>query len=216
MLSPSFAQALFDVDGTLVQSIEQVQESWEVWSTEYGFSPTIFRHGQTATSALEAVLPTNDIPGALRRLTEIEIDLSVSVRACPGALDLLTSIPVGRWGVVTSARRAVAEARLAAAGIRIPRVLVSGDDVRLGKPSPDCYARARSLLGWSGRCVAFEDTSAGAIAARGAECFTVGVTGIESVTTLSHVCDVVVRDLTQVHLELERDAGSGFILRRSE
>lgn len=207
----SFTHALFDVDGTLVQSIEQVEEAWQIWCTEYGLSPKIFGHGQTAVSALKGVLPADEMPAALHRLSKIEIELAVSVRARPGALDLLRSLPSGWWGVVTSAARSVAHARLTAAGIEIPRVFVTGDDVSEGKPSPEGFQLARTLLNRPGPCVAFEDTSVGATAARAAQCFTVGVVGLESVTTLAEACHTVVRDLTEVRLTAS-DVGGGFTL----
>src|SRR5258708_12317052 len=53
----------------------------------------------------------------------------------------------GRWGVVTSGRRALATTRLAAVGLPVPEVLVTADDVTFGKPDPEPYRRAAAALG---------------------------------------------------------------------
>jgi len=78
-----------------------------------------------------------------------------------GAAGLLTSLPVP-WAVVTSAPRALAVRRMLAAGVPVPEVLVSADEVARGKPAPDGYLQAAELLGVDPRdCVALEDAEPG-------------------------------------------------------
>jgi hypothetical protein len=69
--------------------------------------------------------------------------LIVSIK---GANALLTSVPLERWAVVTSGLGELAPARLRAAGLPTPRVLVSADDVTMGKPTPRATAPRRSAL----------------------------------------------------------------------
>ncbi len=84
------------------------------------------------------------------------------VEIVPGARNLLANIPVSRWAVVTSGSPAVARLRLRLGQVPEPPLLITGADVREGKPAPEGYLRAAAVLGVppSG-CVVLEDTPAG-------------------------------------------------------
>ena len=84
----------------------------------------------------------------------------------PGAIELVRSIPEGRWGVVTSGTRHLASARLKLAGIPVPKVMVTADDVVNGKPHPEPYLKGAELLGVNpAECLVIEDAPAGIRAA---------------------------------------------------
>ncbi len=86
-----------------------------------------------------------------------------------GALETLQALHPKQWAVVTSATRALAKARLAAAGLPIPELLVGADDVTHGKPDPEGYLKAAAALGVAPEdCVVVEDTPAGLKAGRAA------------------------------------------------
>jgi len=55
----------------------------------------------------------------------------------PGAMELLKVLPLERWAIVTSCTRALANVRIAAAGLPWPRHLVTSTDVNHGKPDPE-------------------------------------------------------------------------------
>ncbi len=59
-----------------------------------------------------------------------------------GVAALYRALPDGARAVATSASRETALARFEAAGLPLPRVLVTADDVAAGKPAPDCYLLA--------------------------------------------------------------------------
>lgn len=97
--------------------------------------------------------------------------------AAPAAAVLLATLPPTRWAIVTSATPEIATARLRAASLPVPRVLICADDVRAGKPSPDGYlAAAAQLPVVPTDCVVVEDTPSGIEAARAAGMFAVAVT----------------------------------------
>jgi sugar-phosphatase len=86
-----------------------------------------------------------------------------------GAARFLRSLPPNRWAIVTSAPLALATVRLKAARIPRPPVLVTSEDVALGKPHPQCYELAAGKLGVNVKeCLVFEDAAAGGLAARAA------------------------------------------------
>jgi sugar-phosphatase len=70
-------------------------------------------------------------------------------------------------GGVTSASRALATVRLECAGLPVPPLLISADDVSRGKPDPEGYLKAADGLGVpNDHCVVVEDTPAGILAGR--------------------------------------------------
>ncbi|MGB5935745.1 MAG: HAD-IA family hydrolase, partial [Ornithinimicrobium sp.] len=118
----------------------------------------------------------------------------------PGAARALHAV-AARGAVVTSATHALGMARLQAAQLPIPEVVVSADDVRHGKPDPEPYLLAASRLNVAPRqCLVVEDAPSGIASARAAGCAVLAV-----VTTTAEAdlpADLVVPDLSSVQFEL--------------
>ncbi|MCQ4082715.1 HAD-IA family hydrolase [Streptomyces sp. RB6PN25] len=191
---------LFDMDGTLLSSMDSVVRCWARWAEEYGISAERFAqvqlHGRLAADIVAELLPAEQVIGALARIEELEVQDADGVMILPGTKALLASLPGDRWAVVTSATRRLAEARLAVAGIS-PGLLISGGDVRRGKPDPEPFLLAAGKLGFAaGRCTVFEDAPAGLTAGRAAGMTTVALATTHHRSEL--VADVVVRDLSEV------------------
>lgn len=203
------AGALFDMDGTLVNSIPAVEGAWKIWASEFGVAvPGPAMHGKTARAVVvDAGLSVEHYEGAELRLGEIEANLGQKLDSLPGARQLLESLPHDRWGLVTSAARVVAVARLAATDLPLPSFRVTGDDVAHGKPAPDPFLLGLETLrerGYTGVVLAFEDTAAGVASAADAGCLVIGVLGTtprELLETRAHL----VLDSLDV-LEVENDA----------
>ncbi len=97
---------------------------------------------------------------------------------------------------MTSAPRVLGVARLEAAGIPVPSVVVTSEDVAAGKPAPDPYLVAAERLGVDvARCAIFEDSENGVAAALAAGA---GVVVGVGASALGLGCDVVVPDLSVV------------------
>ena len=169
----AFAAFLFDMDGTLINSIASAIRVWTRWADSHGIDPDRVLRVMHGVRAVETVRNLN-IPGldAEREadvLTQAEIEDVGDITAIRGARAFLQSLPAERWAIVTSAPRVLALRRLEAAGIPKPRVLVTADDVAKGKPAPDCFLLAARLLGFAARdCLVWEDTVAGITAAEAA------------------------------------------------
>ncbi|MGW3981928.1 HAD-IA family hydrolase [Streptomyces mirabilis] len=187
---------LFDNDGVLVDSDHGVDQAWSRWARDRDLPPeqvTTMVHGRRSADTV-ALLVTDpeERPAALAAIDRLEVEAASTTTALPGALDFLESLPRDRWAVVTSGVAVLARARLAAAGLPAPPVLITADDVSHGKPAPAGYRTAAEKLGFTpARTVVFEDSTAGAKAGTAAGATVIGVGHRGLATDAS----VVVRDL---------------------
>ncbi|HKR56773.1 MAG TPA: HAD-IA family hydrolase [Gemmatimonadales bacterium] len=170
---------LFDLDGVLADSRRVVEGVWKVWAAEKGLDPAPFlaiAHGRRTSEILRTVAPHLDIAAETNRLDRMEEFGTEGLVPIPGAPEFVRSLPANRWGVVTSGHRACAEFRLSYVGIPLPRVFVTGDMVKKGKPDPEGYSWGARELGFSpADCLVFEDAPPGVAAARAAGMRVVGV-----------------------------------------
>jgi mannitol-1-/sugar-/sorbitol-6-phosphatase len=89
--------------------------------------------------------------------------------AIDGARETLAALGAERWAIVTSCPRTFALALIARAGLTVPRVMVSADDVGRGKPAPDPYALAAKRLAVEpAQTLVVEDSGSGVDAAHAA------------------------------------------------
>ncbi|MFJ8882608.1 HAD-IA family hydrolase [Streptomyces sp. NPDC102402] len=171
---------LFDMDGTLVDSTAAVERTWSRFAGRHGLDLAVIlasAHGQrTAETVAAHAPPGTDVAAETAWLVAQDVADTGGTVAVPGAARLLAELPPDRWAVVTSAGRELAERRMAAAGLPLPEVLISADDVLEGKPSPEGFLAAAERLGADpARAVVFEDAELGLLAARAAGCFPVVV-----------------------------------------
>jgi mannitol-1-/sugar-/sorbitol-6-phosphatase len=172
---------LFDMDGTLLNSIAVVERVWGDWAQRHDLEPEVFLptvHGMRAVDTIRRLgLPGVDPVEEARLLLIAEMEDVDGIVPIPNALEFLDGIPDDRWAIVTSAPIDLARRRMAAAGIPTPRFMVSGEDVSVGKPSPECYLLAASRMEVDpGRCIVFEDAVAGILAGEAAGCDVVVIT----------------------------------------
>jgi HAD superfamily hydrolase (TIGR01509 family) len=163
---------LSDLDGVLVDSSAVIERTWRRFAARHGLDAEHVlaeSHGRRSVDLIRLVAPHVDAEEEASRLERDEIAAAHRVRALPGARELVDSLPADRFAIVTSGSRAVALARLYAAGLPVPEVLVTAEDVDNGKPDPDGYLRAAALLGVDpARSLVLEDAPAGVDAGRAA------------------------------------------------
>jgi mannitol-1-/sugar-/sorbitol-6-phosphatase len=206
---------LFDIDGTLVDSTATVERSWGTWAAEYGVDyhdVLEVCHGRrTEDTVAQFVAPQNRVAATARLLAlQEQADLD-GVQALPGARRLLDALPHGHWAAVTSGPRSLMAARLVAAGLPAPSLLIGAEDVAHGKPNPESYVKAAAALGFPAQeCLVVEDAPAGVGAGRAAGAQVLAVTTTHHATELADA-DVVVGDLSCVDLEIT-DAGVALLI----
>ncbi|KAA1051217.1 sugar phosphatase [Pseudocitrobacter sp. 73] len=175
---------LFDLDGTLVDSLPVVERSWCSWGDRFGIPHDEilgFIHGKQAITSLRHFMPGQSeetIQTEFTRLEQIEASDTDGVVALPGALELLETLNANHipWAIVTSGSIPVAHARHKAAGLPMPEVFVTAERVKRGKPEPDAYLLGAELLGLAPQdCTVVEDAAAGVLSGLAAGCHVIAV-----------------------------------------
>jgi sugar-phosphatase len=180
-----FAAFLFDMDGTILSSIAAAERVWARWALRHGldvatFLPTI--HGMRSVETVRRLgLPGVDAEAEAAAITREEMDDVAGIEPIAGVQAFLAALPARRWAVVTSAPRALAFRRIAAAGLPLPDLMIAAEDVTRGKPAPDCFVLAAARLGMHARdCLVFEDAPAGIAGAESAGAQIVVITATHS------------------------------------
>jgi HAD superfamily hydrolase (TIGR01509 family) len=151
---------LFDLDGTLVDSVYQHVLAWKAALDQEGIELSVWRihrrigmSGGLFTNQLLRETPvefSEDRIDRLRRLhAEAFHDLAHQVRPLPGALELLRTLTDAGipWAIATSGRMETAATNLALLGIDPAKVaVVTRDDVKFAKPDPDLFLAAAARL----------------------------------------------------------------------
>ncbi|MBV9095936.1 MAG: HAD family hydrolase [Streptosporangiaceae bacterium] len=155
--TPSF---LFDLDGTLIDSVYQHVIAWRAALSDIGIDLSVWRiHRRIGMSGglfVSALLRETG-----RSLSKDDIDRlqqahaanyraqTDSVSALPGARELLTALTEAgvSWAIATSGYAATARPALGLLGLSEEAPMVTRDLVRHAKPDPDLFLAAAALLG---------------------------------------------------------------------
>ena len=152
---------LFDLDGTLVDSVYQHVLAWQQALHAAGIELSVWRihrrigmSGGLFTEMLLREVKAEITPDLLetlqRRHGEAYAGLVQWVRPLPGAKELLAYLTDARipWAIATSGRMGSAKYNLQALGVDPSQaVVITRDDVRHAKPDPDLFLAAAARLG---------------------------------------------------------------------
>ncbi len=151
---------LFDLDGTLIDSVYQHVIAWREALESVGINLAVWKihrrigmSGGLFVSALARELETALDPDTLARLPGLHADAYMrrfeSVRPLPGAATLLATLSEHGvpWAIATSG--AERYARLALGLLELPQEtpLITRDQVRYAKPDPDLFLTAAERIG---------------------------------------------------------------------
>ncbi len=201
----SCAAILFDLDGVLVDSTRAVDREWREWAAQKGVDGDAIMaiaHGVRTVEVIRRVAPQLNAEAEATEIENREAGDQHDVLVMPGAVELVRSIPIGQWGVVTSGSKLLASARLRFCGFPIPDVLVTADDVTNGKPDPEPYLKGAARLGFDAKdCIVIEDAPAGIQAARSAGMKVIGLASTYAPSEL-HSADAVVEKFQRIVLQI--------------
>ncbi|WP_285439441.1 HAD family phosphatase [Streptomyces sp. ISL-96] len=158
---------MFDVDGTLIDALDNQRRVWADWAVRYGVDPGEVYRVALRTRPLETfaiVAPAEDPQQCLAALHALEDEdvRSGEYTAFDGAAELLRGLPAGAWALVTSNYEHRVRGRFARTGLPVPDVVVDAAGVAEGKPSPVPYLLAAARLGARPEnCLVIEDAPSG-------------------------------------------------------
>lgn len=190
-----FAAAIFDLDGTLVDSERMVfaagVEACRALGHEVDlrfFESLVGLDDRTSTRLIEEHLgETLDMAAFFAEWDRLcARGYEGGIPILPGVVELLDALSAAGLplALCTSSRRDQAQAKLEATDLlRFFRTVVTVDDVAAPKPAPDPYLLAAQRLGVApGACLAFEDSETGARSAHAAGMRVVQVHGLHPAT----------------------------------
>jgi len=206
------AAVLWDLDGVLVDSRQFHYESWlyvaqprSVEISYQDFLPTFGMRNPDAIRVLFGDLPEEEI----NRIAEdkeryFRESIRGRIRPLPGAYNLVVSLHANghKQAIASSTPRLNIEAILAEIGLKgCFDEIVSGDDVKNGKPNPDIFLLAAEKLGVDPRCcVVVEDAVVGVQAGKAAGMKVFAVAGTRRPEDL-RLADRVVHSLEELSLD---------------
>jgi mannitol-1-/sugar-/sorbitol-6-phosphatase len=201
---------LFDLDGVLVDSREPVERQWALWARKHRLDPDhVVRvaHGRPSLETIRDLMPQLDAEAENKLMEQAEISDLDGIRAIAGAADLLARIPPGHFAIVTSCTRDLAVTRLRAAGLPVPRHMVTSNDISHGKPDPEGYLKGAAALYLQPReCVVIEDAPPGIRAGKAAGMRVIAVPTTYAPAELSEA-DFLVKRLSDLRLAVANTAG---------
>jgi HAD superfamily hydrolase (TIGR01509 family) len=160
MPEPPVPALLFDLDGTLIDSVYQHVIAWRTALTTVGIDLSVWRiHRRIGMSGglfVSALLRETGVSLSQAEIEQLQkmharayLEQVDSVRALPGSSELLHFLTERRvpWAIATSGRMETAHSALAMLGLPEDTPMITRDMVRFAKPDPDLFLAAASLLG---------------------------------------------------------------------
>ena len=201
---------LFDLDGVLVDSTPAIARVWAGWAREHGLADVdeVVRnaHGKPSITTIRELLPNADHEAEDREVERREIADTGGVVPLPGALQLLQTMPLENWAIVTSCTRPLAFVRIGAARLPQPIHIVTATDVLHPKPDPEPYIKGAQLLRVAPEdCLVLEDAPAGIRAGKAAGARVLGLRTTASDAELRQAgADWIVNDCSELEVGLSR------------
>ena len=200
-----FSAILFDLDGVLIDSTSCIERHWEEWAKDHNIDIDFVlqnAHGVRTIETMQIVAPHLDLKKEAAAFTHNEVNDTDGVLAIKGAHQILANLPEDKWAIVTSGSYDLVKARLRATNLPIPSHLVTADDVRIGKPSPEPYLIGAKKFGLtSDQCVVVEDSPIGVRAGKAAGMKVIGILSTHTKTTLQEAgADFIINDLQHIQI----------------
>ncbi|KAB8271527.1 putative 2-deoxyglucose-6-phosphate phosphatase [Aspergillus minisclerotigenes] len=183
-----FAGVLFDFDGTIIDSTEAIVENWRRIGEEIGIDHEVIlqtSHGRRSIDVLKDLDPSRAnweyISAMESKIPTLCKNPAIEIPGARALLETLNSLHVP-WAIVTSGTNALLTGWLDVLRLPRPQEVTVAEDVKIGKPDPEGYYKARTrLLQHRGEddikdVLVVEDAPAGVKAGKSAGCYVLAVT----------------------------------------
>ncbi|MCM1079838.1 MAG: HAD family phosphatase [Bacteroidales bacterium] len=203
-----FKVALFDLDGTLMDTEGQYSVFWGQMAAKYRPDvPNLEQiiKGTTLTQIFERYFPDKKWQEEITLALD-NWEKQMKYEFFSGALDFIRDIKSHgvRCAVVTSSnikKMEVVAAKVPEFSTLFDRILTS-EDFAASKPNPDCYLKGASVFGCQKEnCVVFEDAFTGLQAGMSAGIYTIGLATNNSRSQLQDKCNYVLDDFEGLTFE---------------
>jgi HAD superfamily hydrolase (TIGR01509 family) len=205
------------MDGTIVNSLPFHKQAWQITFARRGkdFTEADFqwangrRNEEIIPYFLKRTMPLAEVniiadekEATFRRLVKD------SIKSLPGVVELIKSLAKAKYelAVVSSTPKENIELITKTLGIKkYFSLLINGDDVKEGKPSPQCFLLGAEKLGIAAKnCVVMEDAVVGVQAAKCAGMYCIAVANTCSREDIAEA-DVVVDSLAEISVKTIED-----------
>jgi HAD superfamily hydrolase (TIGR01509 family) len=191
MINSTFpAAVLWDMDGTLIDSEPYWLASESAfaaahdsnWSHDDGLGVigmSLYESSKLLKERVGSALEPQQIIDQITDGVLSQLEHTVPWR--PGAIELLKLLRDNsvKTALVTGSMHRMAKKVAEQIGFKAFDVIIGGDDVSQGKPHPESYLKAASMLGVDpAHCVAFEDSLTGITSAEAAGTKAIGISHI--------------------------------------
>ena len=190
--------ALFDLDGTLIDTEHQYTVIWgniarclrpDIPGLEYLIK------GTTLVQILDRYFPDPDVQKQVRQMLD-EGESHMKYEFYPGALDFIDDLK--RHGVKCAIVTSSDQNKMSCVAKAIPNFydlfdrVLTAEDFTASKPAPDCYLQGAKVFGCSiDECVVFEDAYNGLQAGMSSGIFTIGLSTVNSAESIKDKCNHV-------------------------
>ncbi len=210
-MKKGFKAVIFDMDGVIVDSEPAYWKAEEELAREYdkevSVETLLKMMGRPAIESMKIFandLAIKDSPDILHKKRDeryIKI-IETELKPMDGVTEVLKGLKSNglKMAVATAASKELLEIQLSKIGILNDfDFLLSGSDIKNGKPHPEIYLKTVSLLGLRpDECVVVEDSQSGMEAGIKAGCFTVAFPNkYQDISSLPKV-DMIIRSLEEI------------------
>jgi sugar-phosphatase len=161
---------LFDLDGTLIDSLLASERVWTQWAYEHNVlikDVLNYIHGRQAVDSLRHFMrgsSENEVQLALADLERKECNEVHDITEIDGAINFLNKLNRHKipWAIVTSGTPKLARTRHQAAKLPMPSLFITAEQIKNSKPHPEAYLLAVNTLGFKPEeCIVVEDALVG-------------------------------------------------------
>lgn len=199
-----FKAALFDLDGTLLDSEPQYTEFWSAMGRRYRPDLPDFNSlikGTTLIQIFDLYIPEEYREEITEQLDVWEAQMHYELM--PGAEEYITRLH--SKGVKTALVTSSNEKKMRQVRRTLPQfdslfdVVLTSEDFTRSKPFPDCYLKAAEVLDVQPcDCIVFEDAFSGLQAARSAGMYVVGLATTNSREAIESKCDRIINSFLEL------------------
>ena len=198
MVLENFKAALFDLDGTLIDTEGQYSVVWGQIGRE--FRPDVpdlhdAIKGNTLVRILERFFPDPEVQAIVKKRLD-DYESQMQYQFFPGAREFVLDIK--RHGVKCAIVTSSDQKKMQHLRDKNPELLslfdrvLTSEDFAASKPDPDCYLKGAAAFGLPlDHCIVFEDAYSGLQAGMSAGIFTVGLASYNSREDIQDKCDLV-------------------------